>query len=113
MTDHIHSGIRDGVNSLRFNRPQKKNALTREMYSALAAAIIAGEHTDTVGAHLFLGSSGTFTAGNDLSDFTDLDAVSAPDAPVLAFLEALISARKPLVAAVDALSYGARRAMTR
>ena len=106
MTDHIHCGIRDGVNCLRFNRPQKKNALTQEMYSALAAAIVAGEQSDAVGAHLFLGSSGTFTAGNDLADFAGLDAVSAPDAPVLAFLEALISARKPLVAAVDGLAVG-------
>ena len=76
------------------------------MYAALAAAITVGEQSDAVGAHLFLGAPGTFTAGNDLTDFVDPDVVSASDAPVLAFLEALIGARKPLVAAVDGLAVG-------
>ena len=106
MTGDVQTSVHDGVHTLRFNRPQKKHALTRAMYAALADAIKAGEAGDAVGAHLFLGSPGIFTAGNDLSDFADLEAVSAPRAPVLAFLEALILTRKPVLAAVDGLAAG-------
>ena len=58
MTDDILIERRDGVQTLRFNRPKKKNAITRAMYSALAAGIAAGEADEGIGAHLFLGSGG-------------------------------------------------------
>ena len=106
MSELIETGVRNGVLTLRFNRPQKKNAITRPMYTALADAMAAGEATDDVGAHLFLGAPGTFTAGNDLADFLARDGHPSPDAPVQAFLETVVGARKPLIAAVDGLAIG-------
>ena len=106
MTQDILIERRDGVQTLRFNRPKKKNAITRAMYSALAAGLTAGEADAATGAHLFLGSGGIFTAGNDLADFIGRDSVTAADNPVVAFLEAVVSAQKPLIAAVDGAAIG-------
>ena len=38
MTDQILSSIDDGVMTIRINRPEKKNALTVDMYAAICAA---------------------------------------------------------------------------
>jgi len=94
-----------GVQVLRFNRPAKKNAITRAMYTALAGGLTAGEADDSIAVHVFAGSGGIFTAGNDLADFA---AGGSPGggAPVVAFLEALVSAQKPLIAAVDGAAIG-------
>ncbi len=47
MTDHIlteRAGANGAINVIRFNRPEKKNAITRAMYTSMARALIAGEN---------------------------------------------------------------------
>jgi len=61
---------RDGaVQRIVFNRPDKKNALDREMYLTIIAALNEAEADATLRAVLFAGAGGAFTAGNDLNDF--------------------------------------------
>jgi enoyl-CoA hydratase/carnithine racemase len=97
---------RDGaVLAIEFNRPQKKNAFTSDMYVALAAALREGERDDTVRAILFHGQPGVFTAGNDLEDFMKRPPQGA-DSPVFHFLEAASEAAKPLIAAVNGPAVG-------
>lgn len=96
---------RAGVQVLRFNRPAKKNAITQAMYTALADGIAAGERDDTIGAHVFAGSGGIFSAGSDLKDFI-AHGKAAARGPVVAFLEALVGANKPIIAAVDGAAIG-------
>jgi enoyl-CoA hydratase/carnithine racemase len=96
-----------GVNVLRFDRPEKKNAITGDMYTALAEGLKAGDSDGDVRCHLICGSPGAFTAGNDIADF--LQHAGKGDfakMPVLQFLDALARAQKPLVAAVDGLAIG-------
>jgi len=97
---------RDGaIAAIEFHRPQKRNALTREMYEALAEAVRAAEADDSVRVLLFHGQREAFTAGNDLGDF-----VSRPpdgeDAPVFRFVRIVAGAAKPLVAAVNGPAVG-------
>ena len=54
---------------IRLNRPAKKNALTAAMYATMAEGVREAENDQTVGAIVFLGTEGCFTAGNDLGDF--------------------------------------------
>lgn len=105
MSTDIQIERHGGAQTLRFNRPAKKNSITRAMYAALADGLAAGEVDDAVGAHVFFGSGGIFTAGNDLADFMSNGPVPA-GGPVVAFLEALVTARKPLIAAVDGAAIG-------
>ena len=95
-----------GAQVLRFNRPAKKNAITQGMYTALAQGIAAGEADAGVGVHVFAGSGGIFSAGNDLKDFLAQARFDAADAPVAQFLNALVHAQKPLIAAVDGAAIG-------
>lgn len=107
---HVIAETSDGVLTLTLNRPEKKNALTRDMYQALGDAIDAAEFDKDVRCILFQAEGDMFTAGNDLSDFAAVNAGEAPanearrgGNPLLA---ALARAKTPLVAAVNGRAVG-------
>ena len=109
MSDaHILTSREGGVLELRFSRPEKKNALTNEMYGALADAIFAASEDDAVRAVLFTAAGDFFTAGNDITDFAAIATGAAGDAPrhVGRFIEACLHTEKPLVAAVQGHAVG-------
>jgi enoyl-CoA hydratase/carnithine racemase len=96
-----------GVLEIRFNRPAKKNAITNSMYGDIADALeAAGADADTR-AILFTAEGDFFTAGNDLVDFA-AQSSGAFEGPrhVGRFLERMIEAQKPIVAAVQGHSVG-------
>ncbi|MEL7238752.1 MAG: enoyl-CoA hydratase-related protein, partial [Planctomycetota bacterium] len=101
--DVVHEA---GIQTLRFNRPDKKNAITSEMYDALTGALRAGDQSDEVAVHLLTGAPGIFTAGNDISEFMKFANEGGLGQSVLSFLAALAGAEKPIVAAVDGLAVG-------
>ena len=105
MTDHILISTENRVMTLRFNRADKKNAITHDMYAALADAMAEAETRDDVRVVLFSGEGDYFTSGNDLNDFRDKPPVG-PEAPVWRFLNQLNVAEKPLVAAVNGPAVG-------
>ena len=107
MTSNVTVEREDGVQLLRLNRPEKKNALTDEMYGALCDAIGAGDQEDEVRVHVIAGSPGAFCAGNDISDF--MAAAQGQDlgsANVFRFIHLLPKIEKPIVAAVDGFAVG-------
>ncbi|MEY1662873.1 enoyl-CoA hydratase [Isoalcanivorax beigongshangi] len=96
---------RGQVLELHMQRPERKNALTHAMYTALNAALRAADEDSSVRVVLITGTDDCFTAGNDMSDFLQ-HPPSGPDAPVMQFLELLRTFRKPLVAAVNGAAIG-------
>lgn len=94
----------DGVARIGFARPDKKNALTADMYASLADALTNAEADDAIGAILLHGDRQAFTAGNDLEDF--LANPPGPDAPVFDFMRVLSTASKPIVASVNGMAVG-------
>ena len=105
MTDLIKTNIENKVLTITFNRPEKKNALTHAMYTAMADAMEAARKDEGVRAIVFTGAGDVFTAGNDLIDFQQSGGLDAAR-PVVRFLGELIEADKPLVAAVNGLAVG-------
>ncbi len=87
------------VLEIAFNRPQRRNAITGEMYTQLAEAFERGERDDAVRVFLVHGTAEAFTAGNDIEDFIKRPPVGE-DTPVFRFLRVMSGARKPIVAAV-------------
>lgn len=108
MTDAIQVETRDQIRTIRFNRPGKKNAITRPMYTAMAQALESANDDAGVRVVILTGSEGVFTAGNDLVDFMEAPPhIGGGDMPpVERFMRALIDCEKPVIAAVDGLAIG-------
>lgn len=107
MTTDIKVDIADGVQTLRFNRVDKKNALTGSMYAALADALSAGDKNPDVAAHVFLGAPGIFSAGNDIKDFVACSQAEGDlGADIKRFVRGLPNVKKPMIAAVDGAAIG-------
>jgi enoyl-CoA hydratase/carnithine racemase len=96
---------RDRVARIELARPDKKNALTQEMYGAMAEALAAAEADAAVRVILIHGARDCFTAGNDLKDFLERSADGGPSA-AFRFISALPRLAKPLVAAVGGPAVG-------
>ena len=94
----------DGILTIQFNRPDKKNAFTSAMYLQLRDALIAGDLDPAVKVILICGSGKIFSAGNDITDF--LQSSFDETAPPILLLRALAQLKKPLIAAVDGLAVG-------
>jgi len=95
------------IRTIRMNRPEKKNALTAAMYESMAAAIEDASTNPKIRCVLIAGRPGTFTAGNDLTDF--LKAAEAGEGlgtNTVRFLHALARSQRPLVAAVQGVAVG-------
>jgi enoyl-CoA hydratase/carnithine racemase len=101
----IASRMEQGVCIIEFNRPAKKNAITAAMYGAMADALTSAQADAAVRVILFAGAGGIFTAGNDLEDFMK-QPPAGENSPVFRFMEALRTASKPVVAAVDGAAIG-------
>jgi enoyl-CoA hydratase/carnithine racemase len=105
MTDHVLRDISNGIFTLTLNRPDKKNALTRAMYAALADGINGAGREPDVRCVLIQAEGNPFTAGNDLSDFAAINAATADDESRL--VNPLISALANAHAPSSPLSTGA------
>jgi enoyl-CoA hydratase/carnithine racemase len=109
VSDHILTQLDGGVLTVTLARPDKKNAITQAMYSALAAATQRARTDDAVRVILFQGQGDSFSAGNDIADFIAIGGgqeAQLVDAPVFQFLRALADLDKPAVAAVRGRAVG-------
>jgi enoyl-CoA hydratase/carnithine racemase len=104
----ILSSKENGVLTLEFNRPERKNAITAAMYQTMADAINEAEQDTAVRAILIVGKPEIFTAGNDLEDFmkTAPSTGAIEDRSVYKFMMALTGTTKPVVAAVAGAAVG-------
>jgi enoyl-CoA hydratase/carnithine racemase len=108
MSEVVLVNDKVGVRTITLNRPNKKNALSHEMYGLMADAIITGEADESIKVTILTGSDSCFTAGNDLGDFLgsppELNAEERP--PVTRFMFALLEAKKPVIAAIEGPAVG-------
>lgn len=95
----------DTVLLIVFDRPEKKNALTRVMYAAATEALAEADRDEDIGAILFTGAGGFFTAGNDIGDFLEAKG-ELGEFPAFAFIRALAGCETPLVAAIEGVAIG-------
>lgn len=101
----IKSETSGRVARVRFDRIDKKNAITAEMYQQLGAALAAAEADPKVRAVLLHGTADCFTAGNDVADFLNVRREPG-SSPARALFETLPNMKKPVVAAVGGPAIG-------
>ena len=106
MSDELRIETVGPVLAITLARPERRNAITVAMYSALADAIEGAADDGAIRLITIRGEGQDFTAGNDLHDFlTSLPRIS-DDIPVWRLLRALARNQVPLVAAVHGNAVG-------
>jgi enoyl-CoA hydratase/carnithine racemase len=109
MTGHLIVTDEDATRVITLRRPEKKNAITQDMYRDMSEAIDSAQDNPAIRCILLSGGPGVFTAGNDLEDFLK-EGTSNTDAPrasnAAKFLYSLAHNAKPIVAAVDGIAIG-------
>lgn len=106
MSGNIHFTLQAHILQITIDRPDRRNALTHEMYDQLREGLERASADAAIRCVLITGSETCFTAGNDLSDFAKGFACHFKETPVGRFLFTLVNFEKPLVAAVNGAAVG-------
>lgn len=105
MSEPVRLELKDGIATITLNRPEKKNALTVEMYEKIVSGM-QGYDADPEARVIVIRSEGdAFTSGNDLKDFMNAPP-AGEDSPVFRLLLTLVDLEKPLIAEVNGLAVG-------
>jgi enoyl-CoA hydratase/carnithine racemase len=103
----ILTNKQNGILTIEFNRPKKKNSITAAMYQTIVDALKDAQNDAAIRVILFTGKPEIFTAGNDLEDFLNSAAQGElADRPVAQFMLQLSQATKPVIAAVAGAAIG-------
>jgi enoyl-CoA hydratase/carnithine racemase len=98
-------GRTGAVTTLTLNRPEKMNAITREMYKVMADAINAAASDPSVSVLVIQSFGEHFTAGNDISDFLNNPPLE-DGSEVWQFIKAVHDFPKVLIAATQGNAVG-------
>jgi enoyl-CoA hydratase/carnithine racemase len=111
MTDLIRLDVKPPVAELVLNRPDKRNALSIEMWDAIPRLI--GECVENPDVKVVLvhgGDAGAFAAGADISEFETIyatrEAARLSGDTIAAALNAIEHCPKPTVAVIDGACVG-------
>jgi len=104
MKETILVRTQDRVRTLTMNRPEARNAFNIQQWAELRDALVDAERDNGVSVVILTGSSGAFTAGQDLSE------MKAPpgggEHPFAPCMNQVIDFDKPLIAAVNGVGVG-------
>ncbi|XP_037800410.1 enoyl-CoA delta isomerase 2-like [Penaeus monodon] len=104
--EHLLVTLHEGVRTITFNRPEKKNALNEKMFDEIVVALQEAADDPNTIITATTGSGNVFTAGNDQSNFRTLTMAQIRDL-LIRFIGAFIDFPKPLVALVNGAAVGA------
>jgi enoyl-CoA hydratase/carnithine racemase len=112
MSTLIQVELKDRVQRIRLNRPEKMNAITLPMYQALADALQQADEDPEVRVVYLCAEGDNFCAGNDMAVFLQAaeddggssvqEVLQSPER----FLLTLVRMKKPLVIAVKGVAIG-------
>jgi len=100
---------RDAVARVTINRPEKLNAINREVFFELRDSFAAIEADDAVRAAILTGSGEkAFAAGADIAELARLSPTEARELSALgqSVMEGIARLRKPVIAAVNGYALG-------
>ncbi|WP_375381841.1 enoyl-CoA hydratase/isomerase family protein [uncultured Sphingomonas sp.] len=108
-------GEADGVATIVIDRPSRRNALAIATWHALRAAVVAADADPRTRVILVRGAAGTFGAGNDLDEFAGLcgdpEGALAFGFAMATAMQAIETASKPVIMAIQGSCYGASVAL--
>ncbi len=104
----MRTEVKDGIATIYLDRPEKKNALSTELFEDLVETMQPWRRDDSVAAVVITGTEEFFSAGLDLDTMnwaTDADRLRWYDATYYGYLE-LLEYPKPTIAAVAGPTFG-------
>jgi enoyl-CoA hydratase/carnithine racemase len=110
---HFLWDVQDRIATVRLNRPERKNPLSFESYAELRDTFRALAHAEDVDIVVFAPNGGNFCSGGDVHDIIgplvglDMKGLLAFTRMTGDLVKAMISCRKPIIAAVDGVCVGA------
>lgn len=109
LSEHVGFDVRDGVAVLELRRPEKRNAVTADMWLAVVAHLDTASDDPDVRALVVQGAGGVFSAGADLSAVKEADGSTAMPYRHLALagIEAIAAFPVPTLARVEGPCMGA------
>ena len=106
MRELISLDIQDHILCIKINRPEKRNALTLDMYSQLSLAFADADADPDIRVVILTGGEGAFSSGNDIVDFVAAGQGEESVKPPRDFLQQIAAFEKPIVAAVNGVAVG-------
>jgi enoyl-CoA hydratase/carnithine racemase len=108
--EYILNHLDEGILKIELNRPQKRNALTLDMYTEFARLLNSAQAKPEIRVVLVSAAGDNYSAGNDLQDFLD-HPPGSKDSPQEGMIDALRGLDKPLVGAVRGAAIGSGATM--
>jgi enoyl-CoA hydratase/carnithine racemase len=112
--EHFSFAVDDGVATITFDRPDKLNALTLDVYADLRDLLAEIEHRDDIACVVITGSGRGFCSGGDVEDIIGRLLDSGDNRTVLEFtrmtgavVQRLRELPRPVIAAVNGTAAGA------
>ncbi|KAG8571626.1 hypothetical protein GDO81_011724 [Engystomops pustulosus] len=102
----------DNITKIFLNRPEKKNAITLQMYKEIGLALDEAAKDDNTVITVLTGHGDYFCSGNDLNNFTNIppegkEKMASDSAVILeAFVSKFIDFPKPLIAVINGPAVG-------
>ena len=95
----------EGIRTLIFNRPEKKNAFDAELWAMFRDELNLASDDPEVYSVIVTGSANTFSSGVDLNSMMG-DGGAEYEEPFETCIDALINFKKPLIGAVEGAAVG-------
>ena len=111
---HFRLGVEDGVATVTFDRPDRLNAITLDVYADLRDLMTELEHRDDVAVVVIRGEGRGFCSGGDVNDIIGRLLEGGDGRDVLEFtpmtgavVQAMRELPRPIIAAVNGVAAGA------
>jgi enoyl-CoA hydratase/carnithine racemase len=102
MSDLVLREDHDGVATLTLNRPEKLNALSKDVFEALEEHVHAiGRQTKTVGVVVLRGAQGNFSSGYDMDEVLDYVKADAKPHYHSEVIDQLANLPQPVISAIE------------
>jgi enoyl-CoA hydratase len=102
MTDLIKREDKDGVATLILNRPEKLNALSKDVFEALEEHVdLIQRETKTVGVVVLRGAGGNFSAGYDMNEVLSYVRAHAKPHYHSEVIDKLANLPQPVISAIQ------------